>query len=280
MLGLLCNMFFTHEFLPSFSSVMKVYNEMQASLPASEPPSVKEDEQAENNHELPRVSLYNEHFPLTGTEMSVITGDDAQCTTQGKRRIAANVSRSIEIIDADRTNKVAHLFETDAASMANCLARLGIPGKHSLLTQRETFDGLYEGILDRVCSHDLKQFHGAVVRFRELCRYKSSALVKALVRKLFETEAVRHALSISLEPEAYDESFAETALLQDAKLNVAACFRHLSVDPAFARMLTTDKSFLDLLGRCLNQESVDSIRHTVGFSFENRLCQTIVTCAY
>ena len=167
---------------------MKVYNEMQASLPASEPPSVKEDEQAENNHELPRVSLYNEQFPLTGTEMSVITGDDAQCTTQGKRRIAANVSRSIEIIDADRTNKVAHLFETDAASMANCLARLGIPGKHSLLTQRETFDGLYEGILDRVCSHDFEQFHGAVVRFRELCRYKSSALVKELVRKLFETD--------------------------------------------------------------------------------------------
>ena len=263
---------------------MKVYNEMQASLPASEPPSLKGDEQAKNNHELPRVSLYNEQFPLTGTEMSMVTGDDAQRTTQEKRRIAANVSKSIEIIEADRTgtrtSKVAHLFETDAASMANFLARLGISGKHSLLTQRETFDGLYEGILDRVCSHDLKQFHGAVVRFRELCRYKSSALVKALVRKLFETEAVRHALSISLEPEAYDESFAETALLQDAKLNVAACFRHLSVDPAFARMLATDKSFLDLLGRCLNQESVDSIRHTVGFSFENRLCQTIVTCAY
>ena len=168
----------------------------------------------------------------------------------------------------------------NSGHVRNFLARLGIPGKHSLLTQRETFDGLYEGILDRICSHDFEQFHGAVVRFRELCRYKSSALVKELVRKLFETEAVRHALSISLEPEAYDESFAETALLQDAKLNVAACFRHLSVDPAFARMLTTDKSFLDLLGRCLNQESVDSIRHTVGFSFENRLCQTIVTCAY
>ena len=159
-------------------------------------------------------------------------------------------------------------FGQDPSAMAGYVARLGV-STSSQQTQQEALNVIYAGMLSRMGSPNVAQLRDAIVRFRELCRYKSSNLVKTLLRDLFQTDEVQRALSNALEPCGYPQGSSETTILIDSKMNAAACFRHLAIDPIMGRILATHSRILELLGRSLNQESEDSIRHTVAGCLAN-----------
>lgn len=140
----------------------------------------------------------------------------------------------------------------------------------SLGTREETIQIIYTGIMNRMASSKFNHRYDAIMRYRELCRYKSSKMIKKLVEDLFQNKSVRTALSDCLDPQSSGETpEPESSLMQDAKVSAAACFRHLAMDPTMGRILAGDSKLMKLLGRSLNQDSDDIIRHTVAGCLAN-----------
>ena len=191
----------------------------------------------------------------------------AGATTNQPAKTGNLVPDTAETTIEGRLEGESTLFDQDPAAMASMLARLEMTAWQR--SHEKMADSVFEGIVERMRSQVLMLRHDAIVRLRELCRYKSSALVKKIIQRIFAHNAVRQALRVTLEPQSYHEGTSEIAVLKQAKLSAAACFRHLAVDSSMGRIMATDQEILGLFGRILNQEAVDGIRHTVAGCIAN-----------
>ena len=188
----------------------------------------------------------------------------------------------LDSVTTQATHSEQIFFDQEPSAMAGFVARLGVSSSVTPEAQNASLSVLYSGMLSKIGSKGLELRQDGLARLRELCRYKSSPFAQELVQSLFANSDVRGVLAKTLEPGAYDS--IEHERQQDAKLSAAACFRHLAIDLTMGRVLVGDVRIMGALGRSLNEEMVDAVRHTVAGCLANLSVQDDenrrIVCSY
>ena len=273
-------------------SVTNVYNELQAQsmhrgrTPADHrmPSGRHVDGSGSENMDPQTEEAFPRSPPLAFTlhtepdatqHPAVNTADDAKSSSNKLQMSEVELDSAT----AQATHSHHVFFDQEPSAMAGFVARLISVTPEA---QNKSLSVLYSGMLSKIGSKGLELRQDGLARLRELCRYKSSPFAQELVQSLFANSDVRGVLAKTLEPGAYDS--IEHDRQQDAKLSAAACFRHLAIDPTMGRVLVGDVRIMGALGRSLNQEMVDAVRHTVAGCLANLSVQDDenrrIVCSY